>query len=55
MLARDSIVYFIIIFGLCALALGVIGTNFDCSLFLACLLMDIVSNVDESITIQVST
>jgi hypothetical protein len=33
MLARDSIVYFIIIFGLCALALGVIGTNFDCSLF----------------------
>ena len=33
MLAHDSIVYFIISFSLCALALGVIGTNFTCSLF----------------------
>ena len=35
MLARDSIVYFIIIFGLCAPALGVVGTNLNCSLFLS--------------------
>ena len=35
MLTCDSIVYFIIIFGLCASALGVIGTNLNCLLFLS--------------------
>ena len=35
MLARDSIIYFIIIFGLCAPPLGIIGANLDYSLFIS--------------------
>jgi hypothetical protein len=30
MLARDSIIYFIVIFGPCVLALGIIGANLGC-------------------------
>jgi hypothetical protein len=53
MLARDSIVYFIIIFGPCVR--GLLTLTSTVHHFLACLIMDILGNIDDNITIEVTT
>ena len=54
MLARDSIVYFIVIFGLCASIEGLlILTSTVCHL-LVCLTLDIVSDDNPAFPVQVS-
>jgi hypothetical protein len=56
MLARDSIVYFIITFGLCAPEFGLLALTSTVGYFLACLLMDIISAVDKNnLKIGIST
>jgi hypothetical protein len=54
MLARDSIVYFIIIFGLCASIGGFLALNSTVHYFLACLVIDILEGVDLIIIFDVT-
>jgi hypothetical protein len=54
MLARDSIIYFIVIFGLCASIEGLLVLTSTICYSLACLLLDIVSNVDTTFILNVS-
>jgi hypothetical protein len=54
MLARDSIVYFIVIFGLCASIEGLLMlTSISCYL-LVCLTLDIVANIHLAFHVEVS-
>jgi hypothetical protein len=54
MLARDSIVYFIVILGLCASVRGLLVLTSTVRYLLACLILDIVSNIDNNLTIQIA-
>jgi hypothetical protein len=55
MLARDSIVYFIVIFGLCASIGGLLVLTLTLHYFVACLAMDILTSVDDNIPFGVTT
>ena len=55
MLARDSIIYFIVIFGLCASMEGLLILTSTICYFLACLTLDIISNVNPTFSFDVST
>jgi hypothetical protein len=55
MLARDSIVYFIVIFGLCTSIGGLLVLTPTIRYFLACLVMNIVENTDYNVTFSIST
>jgi hypothetical protein len=54
MLARDSIVYFIVIFGLCTSIGGSLVLTPTICYFLACF-MDIVENTNYNVTFNIST
>ena len=54
-LARDSIIYFIVIFGPCASIKGLLVLTLTICYFLACLTFNIVSITDKAIVISVIT
>jgi hypothetical protein len=55
MLARDSIVYYVIVFGLCVLALkDYWQLTPTIRYFLACIMMDIVEDTTTNITVSVT-
>ena len=55
MLARVSIIYFIVIFSLYAIIEGLLVLTSTICYFLACITLDIVSNVDATFIFNVST
>jgi hypothetical protein len=55
MLARDSVIYFIVIFGLCASIEGLLVLTSIICYFLACLTLEIVESIDLAFAFDVAT